>query len=193
MVGPEFDTFPEIHQLPTRMASLPPFGSSFQMVAATSGYVLCVETDDVAPHLAARRESNASHKVCRFEIEPGFHRNSVMIRDFERRKLGIGHINDSFDARGLILADLDSHSGPSSWFVLNQQRRNGLVLESLNHEYVLSVHPDGEPFVAHKMLIANHPQFEGFEFREVNHSEYKRHDELLKNAARKWHDNVLHV
>ena len=82
VVGPQFDEFPEFHHLPQRLATVPWFGSSFQMVTAKSEYVLCARREDedrFDGYLAAHKDLDDASEASRFEIEPRFHRNSVMI------------------------------------------------------------------------------------------------------------------
>lgn len=198
VVGPEFDDFPEFHHLPQRYATVPWFGSSFQIITPKSGYVLYSTTENEGEFygsLMAHNDLNDESEETRFQIEPGFHRNSVVIKDFEGRKLGIDHVNSSFTEMGITLQDTVTHIASYSWFVYSNKwgNHNGLILESMKHEYVLSIDADWEPFIMHKSLMSDYPEFEGFRFRKVNYSQYERHQELLKDAKEKWHDNVHKV
>jgi len=195
-VGPEFDEFPEYYHMPKRYASLPWFGSYFQMITPRSHWVLYSTRDDGQDFdglLGAHKNMSDDSKTSWFRIEPGFHRNSVMIKDFKGRKLGVGHSGSgTIDDMGVTFKDVVEDNAACSWFVYKHKMgsHHGLILESLRHEYVLGLHDDGEPFVIQKLLINDMLHFEGITFRNINTSQWDEHHYLLKEAKRKWHDNI---
>lgn len=196
IAGPEFDSFPEFYHLPLRHANIPWFGSKFHLKSAKNKHLLSTwseEEDSGHSYLSSNNDPNSLNESFIWSIEPGFHKNSVVIKDYLDRKLGVDRVNDSFNNMDIILMKTVTHIATYSWFIYTNKygHDNGYIFESMKHQYILSIDDKGRPYIIHKSLF--HPDCDGWKFENIIYSDYDHHHKLLKNATKKWHDNVVNV
>ena len=136
--------------------------------------------------------NNLSHSLI-WSIEPGFHRHSVIIKDSSDRKLGIDHVNDSFNNIDIHLMKTSVHIASYSWFIKTNKygSHHGLIFESMKNNHILSIDKDGNPYTIHKTLL--NKQVDGWKFENIDYSDHDTHNKLVKEAKEKWHDNVVQL
>eukprot|EP01084_Bolivina_argentea_P056264 103010_1 len=127
----EFDSFPEFYHLPERHANIPWFGSKFNIISANHKHILSTWSEDennghayLSSDTLIENNLNKNKPLSIssiWRIEPGFHKHSVVIKDYFDRKLGIDHLNDSFNNIGIILMKTVTHISSYSWFIQNNK------------------------------------------------------------------------
>eukprot|EP01083_Nonionella_stella_P182098 654225_1 len=200
VLGQEFDSFPEFYHLPQRHANIPWFGSKFEIRSAKYQHKLATWSEHnenghayLCSTTTDRPNKHDSSMSSIWTIEPGFHKHSVVIKDEFDRKLGVDHVNDSFNNIGIIVMKTVTHISSYSWFIQTNKygKHHGLVFESMKHKHLLSIDKYGVPYTIHHSL--RNQKMDGWTFQNVNYSEYNHHQELIKNAKQKWHDQALKI